>query len=143
MTTAISSLAGSSTTAAAGTGFSDLSSEEFVQIILTELTKQDPLKPSDTSALLEQLSTIRSIESDLDLQQQLESVVTQNQLATAGSLLGKQISGFTADFRRVTGEVQSVTRGADGPILNLVGGSRVPFSNVDQFFNPPAAGSSN
>ena len=42
-----------------------LGSEEFLKIILTELTSQDPLSPNDTSALLDQISTIRSIKTIL------------------------------------------------------------------------------
>ena len=43
--------------------FNELASEDFIQIIFTELTNQDPLAPNDTSALLDQLNSIRSIES--------------------------------------------------------------------------------
>ena len=36
--------------------FNDMSSEEFMKIIFTELQQQDPFKPNDSSALLEQLN---------------------------------------------------------------------------------------
>ena len=58
--------------------FGALGSDEFLQIILTELTSQDPLSPNDTSALLDQISTIRSIESDIALGDRLDAIVTEN-----------------------------------------------------------------
>lgn len=45
-------------------GFSEVTSDEFMSMILSELTNQDPLEPNDTENLLNQISTIRSIESD-------------------------------------------------------------------------------
>ena len=43
-------------------GFSSLGSEEFLGIILKELSNQDPLQPSETKDLLEQLSLDRTTE---------------------------------------------------------------------------------
>ena len=36
--------------------FNELSSEDFMKIIFTELQQQDPFEPNDSSALLEQLN---------------------------------------------------------------------------------------
>ena len=55
--------------------FNELSSEDFLQIIFTELQQQDPFEPNDSSALLEQLNSIRAIESDIDLTKKLEDIV--------------------------------------------------------------------
>ncbi len=120
------------TASAAKSRFSELTSEEFVRILFTELSNQDPLKPNDSNALLEQVSSIRSIESDLALQRKLESVVTQNQLSTAGALLGKHVSGRTENFDSVQGVVRSVAQTSSGPVLVLSSGARVPFDLIDQ-----------
>ena len=55
-------------------GFGALDSDEFTKLILTELGNQDPLEPNDTKALLEQLSIIRSIESDTKLNDTLKEM---------------------------------------------------------------------
>ena len=55
-----------STSGVAPNAFSELTSEEFVKIMFTELSNQDPLKPSDSSALLQQMSNLRSIQSDIE-----------------------------------------------------------------------------
>jgi flagellar basal-body rod modification protein FlgD len=135
-----SSLLGS-TTAGASSGarnrFSDLSSEEFVKIMFTELTNQDPLKPNDSNQLLEQMSNLRSIQSNIDLQDKLSQVVTQSQLATAGGLLGREVSGITEDGQTVRGIVRSVSQTKDGPVLNLPAGVRLPFGRVDAILATP------
>ena len=97
----------------ASSGFSGLDSEEFVKIIFTELQNQDPFSPNDSSALLEQLNSIRSIESDMALTTQLESIVFQNQLAGAGNLIGRYVQGMAPGGNRVDGQVISVIRQGD------------------------------
>ncbi len=69
-------------------GFQAMTTEDFVRIIFTELSHQDPFKPNDSGALLEQLNSIRSIESDLKLMERLDRLVVENQLASAGALVG-------------------------------------------------------
>ena len=60
--------------ASGASSFSSMNSEEFVKIIFTELQNQDPFQPNDSSALLEQLNSIRSIESDMALTDQLKAI---------------------------------------------------------------------
>ena len=109
---AINALGGSP--AQTGTNrFTELSSEDFIKIIFTELQNQDPFQPNDSAALLEQLNSIRSIESDIQLSSRLEDIVFQNQLSSAGNLIGKRVAGLTADAQRVGGTVESVARTGD------------------------------
>lgn len=120
---------------ATGKGFSAMTSEEFSKIIFTELSNQDPLAPNDTNALLEQISTLRSIQADTDLSDRLKSLVTQNQFASATGLLGKHVGGVSEMNGRVTGTVTGVTRTDDGPILTLASGERVRMGNLDLVLN--------
>lgn len=132
--------AGEGTRTEAGDAFSSLSSEEFTKIILAELRNQDPLQPNDTGALLEQLSSIRSIQSDMELSTRIESVVSQNEFASAAGLIGKRVSGLTDASKRVEDEVVSVSRTDSGAVLNLKGGKRMPMSGLDEILAPVAAG---
>ena len=117
MPTAVTSLgSNSSTSGATPNRLSELSSEQFLKIIFTELQQQDPLQPNDSSKLLEQLSSIRSIQSDIELSDQLKSIVTQNQLASAGTMIGNYVSGLSIDNQRVIGQVVSVSRTSEGPV---------------------------
>ena len=114
-----------------GNRFSDMSSEDFVRIIFTELANQDPLAPSDSTALLQQLNSIRSIESDLQLIDQLKALVSENQLAAGSNLIGKFVTGLTASSDRVSGYVRSVSREGDSVVLELDSGFIVPFDSLD------------
>jgi flagellar basal-body rod modification protein FlgD len=144
---AINALAGSGTASATGSRFNELSSDEFIKIIFTELQNQDPFKPNDSGALLEQLNSIRSIESDIEMSNRLESIVFQNQMSSAGGLIGKRVAGLTADAERVGGTVKSVARTGDEIALVLDNGWIIPMDNVEYIDSqttpppaPPAAG---
>ena len=111
--------------------FSEMSSEDFIRIIFTELANQDPLAPNDSAALLEQLNSIRSIESDLQLIDQLKSLVTENQLSAASNLIGKHVTGLTAYSDAVEGNVVAISREGDTVAIQLDNGYVIPFESID------------
>lgn len=139
---AINALSGSNASSATGR-FSSMSSEDFMKIIFTELQSQDPFKPNDSNALLEQLNSIRSIESDVQMEERLKSVVFQNQMSTAGGLIGKRVAGLTENAERVGGVVKSVSRSGDNITLNLENGWIIPMDNLEYIDSQamPASGS--
>jgi flagellar basal-body rod modification protein FlgD len=122
--------------------FSEMDSEDFIRIIFTELTNQDPLQPNDTGALLEQLNSIRSIESDLKVTEQLQALVSENKLASAANMLGKFVSGRTETFDDVSGFAVAVRKQGDDVMLEMDDGHVVPLQNVESvidtsLFGPP------
>lgn len=137
--------AGSGSGAAAGSGFSALSSEDFAKVIFAELSKQDPLQPNDTNALLQQMSSLRSIQSNMDLTNSLKSLVSQNEFASAATLIGRGVSGLTDQGQRVAGIARAIARTDDGTIVQLDTGERVKVSRIDSIVTeaavPPAGGS--
>jgi len=123
--------------------FSDLSSEQFTRIMFAELKNQDPLKPNDSAQLLDQIANLRSIESNLSMEGKLKALVSQNQLSTAGTLIGASISGISETNERVTGIVRAVNRTDAGPVLMLKSGVRVPFDMVDSITLPDVPSNNN
>ena len=131
---AISSAGSTASPASSTSAFNNLSSEDFVKIMLSELSNQDPLAPNDSKAILEQISSIRSIESDLSLKSALESLVQQSQFSSAGGLIGKGVTGKLSDGATVEGLVLSVSNGRDGPAVNLTGGWQVKMDDILEIF---------
>jgi len=134
---AISSVGQASSSSSGRDAYSALNSQQFIKIMFAELSRQDPLKPNDSNETLKQLASIRSIQSDLELQTKLGSLVGQNELASAGGLIGKTIVGLNGGFDRVHGIVESVIRTSDGPVLRLQSGHFVPYENLEQIIETP------
>ncbi|XVJ59076.1 MAG: hypothetical protein HEQ23_06615 [Tepidisphaera sp.] len=127
----MSAISGFGTNSNVGQGMSGLTTEDFTKLILTELTNQDPLAPNDTNTLLQQMSTLRSIQSNMDLSNNLSDITAQNEFIAAAGMIGKRVEGLNLDLERVTAEVESVSRTQGGIVLNLVGGDRMPMSYLD------------
>ena len=114
-----------------GQGVSGLTTEDFTKLILTELSNQDPLSPNDTNTLLQQMSTLRSIQSNMDLSSDLSNITEQNEFISAAGMIGKKVSGLNLDLERTEDTVKSVSRTQGGIVLNLEGGGRMPMAYLD------------
>jgi flagellar basal-body rod modification protein FlgD len=91
VTSAIS--AGTKTVAADQTGFAGLTANDFMKLLITQLQNQDPSKPMDNDALLSQLSSMRNLQSNIELSNTLKSITGNQQLATASNFIGKFVVG--------------------------------------------------
>ena len=140
--TAINSLAGSVGPATQPPNrFNELSSDEFIKIMVTELSNQDPFEPNDSAAILEQLSSLRNIEAQQALQDQIKSLVTQNAIASAGGFIGKHVTGLDANNSQVSGLVTSLRIEDGKPILVLDSGGALAADrllSVSQVESPAA-----
>lgn len=110
--------------------FAELSSEEFINILVTELTQQDPFEPNDSAAILEQLSSLRNIESQVSLQDQLKTMVDQNAISSASGMIGQLVKGLDANNHAIEGLVESVVIENGNPVLKLSDGSRIEASRI-------------
>ena len=120
-------------------GFGEMKTEDFVKILITELTNQDPLAPNDTNQVLEQLSSMRNIESQLQLQKQLEALVAQNGVAQAAGLVGKEVEGIDGSNTTVTGLVTAVRVVNGKAVLELDSGKQLPMDRVTRIAGESAA----
>ncbi len=133
---------GSAGAGSSASAFSSLNSSDFFKLILTELSKQDPMQPNDTQALLNQLSTVYSIQSNMNLSTSMGTLVDRDALTSASGMIGKYITGLDENSSRVEGLVAAVTKDKDGATLVLGDGSRVPLKDVDGVVMPAAGGAS-
>lgn len=111
--------------------FSELSSEDFVKIMFTELQNQDPTEPQDTSKLMEQLNSLRNIESNMQLMDEIGDLVGQNQFSSAANLVGKLVVGKDEQLQTIQGKVIAASIENDDIVLTLETGERMPFGNLE------------
>src|SRR6476646_4551078 len=87
----------------------DLDINQFLQLMVSELTHQDPLKPMDNTQLVQQIGELRSIAASDQLTTTLQAVQTQQSLTTAASLIGKQVTALDSKNNNVSGTISAVT----------------------------------
>jgi flagellar basal-body rod modification protein FlgD len=131
--TATSSSTSAPTVSSDQTGFNGLSSENFLQMMIVQLKNQDPLQPTGNEELLNQISQMRSLQSNIELSDVLKSASSQQQLTSAASLIGKAVSGTVTGSDGNSQTVQGVVDRAfvrAGDAYVGVGTQEIPVKNV-------------
>jgi len=111
------------------TGFNALTSEDFLKLLVTQLQNQDPTAPVSNEELLNQLSTMRGLQSNIELGEAVKSVSSNQNLSMAAGFIGRGIIGSLEDGTPVSGIVSSAFL-ADGDAYVKVGGQSVALKNV-------------
>jgi len=104
---------------------------DFTKMLVAELKNQDPMEPMKNSDMLQQISQIRAISANDQLTTTLQSVLLGQNVATAGNLISRSVTGLDSNGQRVTGTVSSVSIANGGAVLN-VGSSTIDLKNVTQ-----------
>ncbi len=112
-TTGTSGTNNNGATAAGRSGYDDLGTDDFLKLLLTELSNQDPLNPMDNAQLVEQISAIRNISATTKLADTLEAVTTGQNLATATSMIGKKVKALSDKGEEIEGIADRVTVAVD------------------------------
>jgi flagellar basal-body rod modification protein FlgD len=120
----------SNSTSSTASAASSLTPQDFMSFMVTELQNQDPLNPTDSNTMLQQMSEIGQLQSSNTLQTDLTTMVQQNQVASASSMIGKSVKGTDANNNPASGTVTSVQVTSSAVNLTLDSGATVPMANI-------------
>ncbi|HHJ13931.1 MAG TPA: flagellar hook capping protein [Gammaproteobacteria bacterium] len=84
-----------------------LGQEDFLQILLTQLTFQDPLKPLDNQEFIAQFAQFAGLDQERQANENVEALLTMQAADQAVSLLAKAVEVRT-DTGTILGEVTSI-----------------------------------
>jgi flagellar basal-body rod modification protein FlgD len=110
-----------------------LTSGDFLKLMIQELVNQDPLNPLKNEDLLAQISQIKNMETLSKLDQTMTGMRFQQGLATAGALLGTSVKGVSTAGANVSGLIVKVTASnANGVNLVTSEGYEIPVNKVTE-----------
>lgn len=99
--------------------------DQFMQLMLKELTSQDPLKPMSTSEMANQMLSLQQVQTNENLQKQLESLSNVLMMGATG-LVGKTVTVLDPNTQQeVTGSVQAL-RSKGGQLSLMINGQSYP-----------------
>lgn len=106
-----------------------LGMQDFLKILLTQLTFQDPLKPMDNQEFMAQMAQFTSLEQTQQLNSKFDRLLsTQASLQSVG-LIGRTVD-VSSDSGLLTGTVAALSLASDTPQLTLLLTSGATVSNV-------------
>ena len=129
---------GSATTQASSQASKTVSTQDFMQLLSTEMANQDPMQPMDPTQTMTQLAQFSSLQQTTTLAQ------TQG-LATANSFLGTQVTlpgvnGAAPVTGLVTAIDSSAVASGGAPLLVVSGSTQeYPVTSVSQVSYPSSA----
>lgn len=106
-------------TSAANTASNELDSGKFMQILLAQLTHQNPLEPMDNAEMMSQFSQLNSLQELRGINTSMQNVSTMSQTAYLASLVGKVVKANRADGKVIEGVVEGVVTEVDNPQIRI------------------------
>jgi flagellar basal-body rod modification protein FlgD len=103
--------------------------QDFLNILLTQLTYQDPLKPMDNKEFMAQLAQFTTLGQTQELNEKIGALLSTQASMQSIGLLGRTVN-FTMDQFPMRGTVASVSWAGSIPqlVVNIEGGGSTTVS---------------
>ena len=118
-----------------GGALDSVSSDTFLKLLVAQLKYQNPLEPTDSSAFMAQTAQFTMVEKISALAKQSQSTLLAERGVMASSFIGKKITAVGPDGTDVTGVVNKIRLGTDGPWLQM-GSTEVSLDAVREVTSP-------
>lgn len=112
---------------------SDLGKEDFLKLLVAQLSNQDPTQPMDDTQFVTQLATYSSLEQQMTTNSNLEELISVTKSTTSSSavsLIDKIVGWTTEEGELVTDQVSFVDIEGGNVYLYTASGQYIPFSAV-------------
>lgn len=95
-----------------------LGMEDFLKVLLTQLTYQDPLKPMDNQTFMAQIAQFTSLEQTQQLNTKIETLITNQAALSSVGLIGRMVDVST-NGTTLTGTVSALSLSGSSPLLSI------------------------
>lgn len=106
-----------------------LDQNDFMQLLAVQFQQQDPLKPMEDTAFIAQMAQFTALDQSKALLTQMKQFSATQDIATANSYLGRQVTLDGGNDQVVTGIVAGVEISGGTPRL-IIGDATYPLSSV-------------
>ena len=112
-------------------GRASITRDQFLRILVSELTSQDPLEPLNNNDFVQQLVGLQNLEQSATLTDGLASFERFMQMSSGGAMIGKTVKGLSASGQQVQGVVSKVVL-EGGTVSVVVGSQKLPINSVTE-----------
>lgn len=109
---------------------STISMEEFMRVLLTQLTYQDPLKPLDNQQFMAQIAQFTALEQAYQTNQNIGQLVVNQAALQSIGLIGRTVD-ITTPSGPLTGTVSALSLAGSSPQLTIRTADGSTVSNVE------------
>lgn len=107
--------------------------QDFLKILLTQLTYQDPLKPMDNQEFMAQIAQFTSLEQTQQINTKLDTLLSSQSSLQSVGLIGKTVE-VTTQSGTAIGTVSSLSLASGSPQLTITttGGATLSGISLSQ-----------
>jgi flagellar basal-body rod modification protein FlgD len=119
---ASSILGGTDTTTTTPLPQQTLGQDDFLKLLVAQMSAQDPLNPVSNSDFIAQMAQFSTLQQTTTMQTDLASMASQQGIVQANNLIGRNVSVTNADGSMANGTVSAVqiTNGTPQIVVNGV-----------------------
>jgi flagellar basal-body rod modification protein FlgD len=125
----VAAVSSTSATQASSTAFG-LDFQSMLQIILTQLTYQDPLKPLDNFEFVSQLGQFAQLQQSQSLNDTINSLLASQSASQATTLLGRTVDLTQQDNSTISGVVTAVSFASGSPEVTITTADKSTIANL-------------
>jgi flagellar basal-body rod modification protein FlgD len=111
-----------------------VSQQDFLRILVTQLSFQDPLKPIDNQAFIAQIAQFTALEQTRQMNDGINTLLTIQSTTQSIDLIGKTVEVTTQDGTKAVGAVSTLTfvQGQPRLVVTLGNGNVLTDITLDQ-----------
>src|SRR5262245_59743460 len=111
-----------------------VSQQDFLRILVTQLSYQDPLKPIDNQAFIAQIGQFTALEQTRQVNDGINTLPTIQSTAQSIDLIGKTVEVATESVAKVVGKVSTLTfvQGQPRLVVTLADGQVLTDVTLDK-----------
>lgn len=107
----------------------NLGLQDFLKILLTQLTYQDPMKPMDNKDFMAQIAQFTTLEQTQQLNEKTSTLITNQAALQSVGLIGRTVD-FTSNGSALTGTVTALSLSGSAPLLTIQTSTGGTLSNI-------------
>lgn len=113
-----------------------LNQDDFLKLLVTQMTSQDPMNPKSDSDMAAQMAQFTSLEQSRNMASDMGTLKTDQQVLSANALMGRNVSLQVDSSNTTSGVVESVKIESGVPKI-VVNGNAYTLDQVLSISNPP------
>lgn len=116
-------------------GTTGVSKTDFLKLLTTQLTHQDPLNPSQDIDFTAQLAQLQALDEQMSMTSTMKSLRTDMQIQAGTAMIGKYVSGTDSANGQASGLVDRIVSTSDGIFVELSNKKRIPVENISNVWD--------
>jgi flagellar basal-body rod modification protein FlgD len=115
----VNQLAANTSAAVNAAASNALDADQFMQILMAQLTHQNPLEPMNNNEMMSQFSQLNSLQELREIHTAMDNVSASNQTTYLAGLIGKTVKVNRPDGKFLEGVVEGVLTDMDNPQIRV------------------------